>query len=231
MRIGYFDCFSGASGDMILAACLDAGLDVEVLRSDLAGLNVPGWSLEARSVRKQGFAATQIEVCVDAGVDKPHRHLKHVREIIEGSGLAAPVRERAVAIFTRLAEAEAAVHGMTIEKVHFHEVGAIDAIVDVVGACVALGRLGVDQVHCSAIPAGSGTAVCDHGVMPVPAPATAMLLKGVPLADCDEVGELITPTGAAILTTLASEYGPLPAMRIERVGVGAGRRDGAKRAN
>jgi uncharacterized protein (TIGR00299 family) protein len=216
---------------MILGACISAGVDADVLRSDLAALNVPGFALESRPVRKHGFAATQIEVVVDPAVDKPHRHLKHIREIIENSRLPAPVRERAIAIFTRLAEAEAAVHGTTIEKVHFHEVGALDAIVDIVGASLALERLGVERVYCSPIPTGSGTVTCDHGVMPVPAPATAELLKGVPLADCDEVGELTTPTGAAILTTLASDYGALPAMRVERIGIGAGRRDGQKRAN
>ena len=231
MRIGYFDCFSGASGDMILAACIDAGVELEQLRADLGGLAVPGWSLEAQTIRKQGFAATQIDVKVDASVDKPHRHLKHIREIIEKSNLPAAVAERALAVFTRLAEAEAVVHGTTIEKVHFHEVGAIDAIVDIVGACAALNRLGIDEVRCSPIPTGNGTVTCDHGVMPVPAPATAQLLKGVPLADCDEMGELTTPTGAAILTTLAAGFGPLPGMSITRIGVGAGRRDGLRRAN
>lgn len=231
MRIGYFDCFSGASGDMILAACISAGADLDALRSQLAGLNVAGFRLEARPIRKQGFAATQVEVAIDAAADKPHRHLKHVREIIQSSKLPASVRDRAIAVFTRLAEAEAAVHGTTIEKVHFHEVGAIDAIVDIVGASLALELLGIEQIRCSPIPTGSGTVTCDHGVMPVPAPATAELLKGVPLAGCDEVGELTTPTGAAILTTLAGDYGPLPTMRIERIGIGAGRRDGAKRAN
>jgi uncharacterized protein (TIGR00299 family) protein len=231
MRIGYFDCFSGASGDMILAACIDAGLDVRTLQAGLAGLNVPGWSLDAQSVRKQGFAATQVEVSVDPATDKPHRHLKHIREIIEHSSLSPAVRDRAIAVFTRLGEAEAAVHGTTLEKVHFHEVGAIDSIVDIVGACIAMDALGIDTVRCSPVPTGSGTITCDHGVMPVPAPATARLLTGVPLAECDEVGELTTPTGAAILTTLSSGYGPLPAMKIARIGVGAGRREGQRRAN
>lgn len=231
MRIGYFDCFSGASGDMILAACINAGTDVEALRSDLDGLAVPGWSLDNQSIRKQGFAASQIDIQLDPAADKPHRHLKHICEIIERSPLPHTVGQQALAIFTRLAEAEAAVHGTTIEKVHFHEVGAIDAIIDIVGACAALHRLGIDEVRCSPIPTGNGTVTCDHGVMPVPAPATAQLLKGVPLAECDEVGELTTPTGAAILTTLAKGFGPIPAMRIERIGIGAGRRDGAKRAN
>jgi uncharacterized protein (TIGR00299 family) protein len=231
MRIAYFDCFSGASGDMILGALLSAGLDLETLRSDLTALNVPGYTLDAQPVRKGGFAATQFDVRIDPSTDKPHRHLKHIRQIIEGSSLPAGVRDRALAIFGRLAEAEASVHGSTIEKVHFHEVGAIDAIVDIVGACIALERLGIERVYCSPIPTGNGTVVCDHGVMPVPAPATAALLKGVPLAPCDEMGELTTPTGAAILTTIAAGFGPIPAMRIESIGIGAGRREGKTRPN
>ncbi len=231
MRIAYFDCFSGASGDMILGACISAGLDIEQLRTDLADLSVPGFTVHADAIRKQGFAATQFDVRVDPTTDKPHRHLRHVRAIIEGSNLPPRVRERAMAIFTRLGEAEASVHGTTIEKVHFHEVGAIDAIVDIVGASLAMERLGVDRIVCSPIPTGSGTVHCDHGLMPVPTPATAALLQGVPLAPCEEIGELTTPTGAAILTTLSSAFGPLPAMRLERVGVGAGRREGQTRAN
>ncbi len=231
MRTAYFDCFSGASGDMILASFLGAGLEIETLRQDLAALGVEGFTVDAQSVRKQGFAATQFEVRVDPATEKPHRHLKHIRQIIEDSRLPEAVRQRSMAIFNRLAEAEAAVHGTTVEKVHFHEVGAIDAIVDIVGACIALDRLGIERVYCSPIPTGSGTVQCDHGLMPVPTPATAVLLTGVPIAACEEVGELITPTGAAILTTIAESYGAMPPMRLERVGVGAGRREGKTRAN
>jgi len=231
MRIAYFDCFSGASGDMILAACLDAGLEIDRLREDLALLGVEGYQVEAQAVRKQGFAATQFEVRVEPDAPRPHRHLRHILEILSAARLPEGVRHQATAIFTRLAEAEARVHGTTVEKVHFHEVGAIDAIVDIVGACLALERLGVREVYVSPIPTGSGTVKCEHGLMPVPAPATAELLKGVPLATCDEVGELTTPTGAAILTTLATGYGGLPAMTVRQIGIGAGRRDGANRPN
>ncbi|MDM8006424.1 MAG: nickel pincer cofactor biosynthesis protein LarC [Phycisphaerae bacterium] len=230
MRIAYFDCFSGASGDMILGALLDAGVDLDALRGDLASLGVGGYSLAAERIRKQGFAATQFEVHIEAA-DKPHRHLKHIREIIEKGRLPDLVRQRAMAIFTKLAEAEAEAHGTSVDKVHFHEVGAIDSIVDIVGACLALDRLGVEEVHCSPIPTGSGTLRCEHGVMPVPAPATARLLRGVPLAACEEMSELTTPTGAVILTTVARSYGPVPAMVIERVGVGAGKREGKTRPN
>jgi len=231
MRVAFFDCFSGISGDMLLAACLDAGLELETLRADLAGLGIQGYAIDSQSIRKQGFAARCFDVKMDASVDQPHRHLKHIREIIEKSSLPEEARSRSMAIFTHLAEAEAAVHGTTIEKVHFHEVGAVDAIVDIVGAVIALQRLGIDRVYCSPIPTGSGTVKCEHGLLPVPAPVTSVLLKGVPLAQCDETGELTTPTGAAIATTLAEDFGPMPAMVIEQVGVGAGRREGEKRPN
>ncbi len=231
MRIAFFDCFCGASGDMILAACIDAGLDIDRLRERIALLNLEGFRIDAQKVRKQGFAATQLQVVLEPNAPRPHRHLKHIVELIDRSRLSEPVRRRARDIFTRLAEAEAAVHGTSIEKVHFHEVGAIDAIVDIVGACLALDMLGIERVLASAIPPGSGSVRCDHGVMPVPAPATAELLKGVPLASCDEPGELITPTGAAILTTLSAGFGPMPAMTLERIGVGAGQREGQTRPN
>ena len=231
MRIAFFDCFSGASGDMILAACIDAGLEIEPFRQRLALLGIEGYRIEAKAIRKQGFAATQFGVICEPAASSTHRHLTHIVDILDRGNLPAGIRERARAIFTRLAEAEATAHGTTIEKVHFHEVGAIDAIVDIVGACLAFEMLGLERIYVSPIPLGSGTIECDHGLMPVPAPATAELLKGVPLAACDEPGELITPTGAAILTTVAAGFGPIPAMTLERVGVGAGRREGQRRPN
>ncbi len=231
MRIGYFDCFSGASGDMILAACAGAGLDIEQLGRDLAGLGLADYRIEVQPVRKKGLAAWQFDVQLTPETKQPHRHLSDIRQILDQARLPESVRRRADLIFTRLAEAEAAVHGTTIDKVHFHEVGAVDAIVDIVGASLAVEQLRLERIIVSPIPTGSGTVDCDHGTMPVPAPATAELLKGVPLASCDEPGELITPTGAAILTTLASSFGPLPAMTIDRIGVGAGRREGVTRPN
>jgi hypothetical protein len=216
---------------MVLAAMLDAGLQIDALREQLATLPVGGFSLRAEKINKQGFAATRFEVLLEAGQNQPHRHLGQIRQLIDQSGLADAVKQRAIAMFARLAEAEAEVHGTSAEQVHFHEVGAVDAIVDVVGAAVGVQLLGIERVVCSPIPTGSGVVRCEHGVMPVPAPATARLLCGVPLAECDEPGELTTPTGAAILTSLAESFGPLPAMVVERVGVGAGTRDGRTRAN
>jgi len=231
MRLAYFDCFSGASGDMIVAACIDAGVPLETIRAALAGLSLTGYTLQAARIRKQGLAATEFRVNVDPAADKPHRHLHHIRQLIEDGSLKPAVRARAIRVFTRLAEAEAAAHGTSMEHVHFHEVGAIDAIVDIVGACAALDALEIDEVRCSPIPTGHGTITCEHGVLPVPAPGTAALLKGVPLAECDEPGELTTPTGAALLTTLATAYGPMPAMTIESIGYGAGQREGKTRPN
>ena len=229
MRIAYFDCFSGAAGDMILGALVAAGLDPDALRQDLAKLRLDGYELLIRTCRKQGIAAIQVDVKITA--DQKHRHLSDITGIIDAADLSESVRRRSRQVFTCLAEAEAKVHGTSVEKVHFHEVGAVDAIVDVVGAVIGIDRLGIDRIVCSPIATGSGTVRCEHGVLPVPAPATAELLVGVPLADCDEVGELTTPTGAAILTTLADAYGPLPAMRISRTGYGAGHRNGRNRPN
>jgi uncharacterized protein (TIGR00299 family) protein len=231
MRVAYFDCFNGAGGDMIVASLLDAGADAAALREGLAGLGLSGYTLAIERINKQGLAATRFHVALDATTHQPHRHLKHIVEIIDAANLPHRVRDRAKRIFTRLAEAEARIHGATIEKVHFHEVGAVDAIVDVVGAVFALELLGVERVACSPIPVGSGAITCAHGVMPVPAPATAELLKGVPIAACDETGELTTPTAAAVLTTLATEFGPMPAMKTASIGYGAGTRDGQKRPN
>jgi hypothetical protein len=224
MKIAYFDTFSGASGDMILGALLDAGLSLDALTAALSRLDVGHYSLEARKDERHGFAATRLIVHVDEDHAHPHRTWADIRAVIEAAGLPVKSAARAVAIFGRLARAEAAVHGTAADHVHFHEVGAVDSIVDIVGLAVALDLLGIDEVQCSAIPTGSGTVKCAHGVLPVPAPATAELLKGVPLRSSPEEGELTTPTGAAVLTTLATRFGPLPAMVVEAVGQGAGSR-------
>jgi hypothetical protein len=231
MNIAYFDCFSGAAGDMIVGALLDAGAAFEELRKQLSALNLPGFTLKAGKVRKQGFAATKFDVLVDPAAPKPHRHLHHIEKIIHDSQLADPVKDRAIAIFRRLGEAEARAHGTEIEKVHLHEVGAIDAIVDVVSSVICLDLLGIDEVRCSPLVVGSGTVRCEHGVMPVPAPGTAALIEGMPVVPTEEPGELLTPTGAAILTTLAGQFGPLPAMTVRSSGCGAGTREGMTRPN
>jgi hypothetical protein len=231
MKLAYFDCFSGAAGDMIMAAMLDAGCPIGVLHETVRALNLPGVTLCAERVKRHGIAATYVRVEVGPEAQKKHRHLHHIEKIIDEARLDATVATRARVIFRRLAEAEAAVHNTTIEKVHFHEVGAADAIVDIVGAAAGLHALGVERCVCSAVPTGHGTVNCEHGIIPVPAPATARLLIGVPLAACEEPGELTTPTGAAILTTLCDDFGPPPPLKIAAIGYGAGTREGKTRAN
>jgi uncharacterized protein (TIGR00299 family) protein len=209
---------------MILGALVDAGAPFEALTRELAGLGVEGYRLERREVMKAGFRATKVDVVLGAP-EGGHRGLREILDILEQSRLAPAARELATRIFRRLAEAEARVHGTTPERVHFHEVGAVDAIVDVAGACVGLGLLGVEAVHVGALPVGGGFVDGPHGRIPVPGPATAELLKGFPTLDPGVRRELVTPTGAAILTTLAAGAGTMPAMRVTAVGYGAGTMD------
>ncbi len=224
MRVAYFDCFSGAAGDMIVGALLDAGAPLDALERELARLPLRGFRLVAREVRKGAVRATKVDVEI-ARHDHGQRTLADILGILERSGLGAAARARAGRIFTRLAEAEARAHGTTPDRVHFHEVGAVDAVVDVTGAVVALELLGVEAVHISALPLGGGTAEGAHGPIPVPGPGTAELLRGFPVVDTGVRAELVTPTGAAILTTLASGAGRMPAMTVSAVGYGAGTRD------
>lgn len=225
MQIAYFDCFSGAGGDMIVASLIDAGASPDALRERLAALGLAGYGLTIDRVSKRGIAASRFLVELDDSQKHPHRHLKHIVQILEAGRLPERVFDKAKRVFTRLAEAEAAVHGTTIEKVHFHEVGAIDAVLDIVGAVIALEMLGVEEVHCSPVVVGSGTVRCDHGLLPVPPPAVARLLQGIPVLPTTEDGELLTPTAAALLTTLASRFGPPPPMTIRSVGYGAGMKE------
>jgi uncharacterized protein (TIGR00299 family) protein len=228
VRIGYFDCFSGISGDMTLGALVDAGVDAGAIGAAVASLGLPV-ELTFESVRRGGFRATHARVV--AGHEHAHRHLHHIEAIIDKGSITPRQKELARRIFTRLGEAEARVHGIELEKVHFHEVGAVDSIVDIVGSAVGLDLLGVDRFEASAVPPGRGTVKGAHGKMPLPAPATAELLKGVPLATSDVEMELTTPTGAAIVTTMAEAFGPLPAMTVSAIGLGAGTRDLPGQAN
>ena len=223
MKYAYFDCFSGISGDMTLGALLDAGVSVERLRGELQGLNLPGWELSTEKVWKNGMAATYAKVRTQD--TQTHRSLSTILGIIEKSSLAPGVKERGAAIFTKLGEAEAAVHDVPLEKIHFHEVGAVDAIVDIVGACIGFGALGIESFACSALNVGGGTAKMAHGVLPVPAPATARLLLGKPTYSNGVQKELVTPTGAAIVATLCSSFGPQPPMSVTSIGYGAGTAD------
>lgn len=220
MKLVYFDCFSGISGDMTLGALVDAGCPVELLRSELRGLDVPGWDLSAEKVWKNGMAATYVKVKTED--QSKHRSLSAILQILQKSQLAPQVREKAAAIFTKLGEAEARVHDVPLEKIHFHEVGAVDAIVDIVGACIGLHALGIEKFACSPLNVGGGTTQMAHGILPVPAPATANLLQGKPTYSNGVQKELVTPTGAAIVATLCDSFGPQPAMSVTAIGYGAG---------
>jgi uncharacterized protein (TIGR00299 family) protein len=223
MKLAYFDCFSGISGDMTLGALLDAGCDLEMLREGLRGLQVPGWELSAEKVWKNGMAATYARVKTED--QQKHRSLNTILEILKNSQLAPAVRDRASAIFQKLGEAEARVHDVAIEKIHFHEVGAVDAIVDIAGTCIGFHALGIEKFACSPLNVGGGTAKMAHGVLPVPAPATANLLQGKPTYSNGVQRELVTPTGAAIVATLCESFGPQPAMSVSAIGYGAGTAD------
>jgi pyridinium-3,5-bisthiocarboxylic acid mononucleotide nickel chelatase len=223
MKLAYFDCFSGISGDMTLGALVDAGCDAELLRVEMRNLQVPGWELSAGKVWKNGMAATHVRVKTED--QQKHRSLGAILQILGDSQLAPQVRDRASAIFQSLGEAEAHVHDVPLEKIHFHEVGAVDAIVDIVGACIGFSSLGIEKFACSALNVGGGTAKMAHGVLPVPAPATANLLRGKPTYSNGVQRELVTPTGAAIVATLCDSFGPQPAMSVSAIGYGAGTAD------
>ena len=212
MKILYFDCQSGISGDMVLGALVDAGVELERLQQGIDSLGLPECRLRPEPVNRRGFRGLKIHV--EAPPEKTHRHLHHITRMIDGSTLTPRQKELATKIFGRLAEAEARVHGTTVEKVHFHEVGAVDSIADIVASAIGIDLLGADEIACSPVPTGSGFVQIAHGRVAVPAPATAELLKGVPLADSPVEAELTTPTGAAIVATLAQRFGPLPAMSI-----------------
>lgn len=227
MRIAYFDCFSGLSGDMALGALLACGADEGAFRDALAGLGVGGYELTIGRRKVEGLMATDVDVLLTESDQGHGRELPDIAAIYERSSLPSRVRERALAIFTRLAEAEAKVHGTTPDKIHFHEVGAVDAIVDITGTCLLLEALGVEQVYCAPVPYTRGFVRCQHGMMPLPAPATLELLLGLPTYPVDLRGELVTPTGAAMVATLAGpeRFGPPPAMTPVAVGWGAGKKD------
>lgn len=225
----YFDCFSGISGDMALGALLDAGLPLAALRAELTKLDIEGWDIQAERGMRSFLSGTR--ALVHAPEQASHRHLSDVRTIINASTLAPAIKERSLRVFTLLAEAEGSVHGIGAEQVHFHEVGALDAIIDIVGVVTGLALLGIEQIYASALPLGSGWVRAAHGLIPVPAPATLSLLAGVgaPTRPDDTPGELVTPTGAALLAALAEFR--RPAMRIERVGYGLGTRNPEHRPN
>jgi hypothetical protein len=224
MKFAYFDCFSGISGDMILGACVDLGVDIAALRQELAKLNLPGYELQASRVKRGGISGTKVNVILEEAL-QPHRHLKDIEAIINGSDLKQNVKELSVKIFHRLTAAEAKIHATNVDKIHLHEVGGLDSIVDIVGSAICLDLLEISEIYCSRINVGSGFVKCMHGILPVPAPATIELLRGVPVYSYGPGHELITPTGAAFISTVSRGFGPLPGMIVDRVGYGAGERD------
>jgi hypothetical protein len=228
MKICYFDAFSGIAGDMTVAALIDAGAAFEPLAGALDSLGM-GATFRIEKVDRGGIAATRF--LVEGGEQRAHRHLPHILRMIGAGALPDKVKENAAAIFRKLGEAEARVHGVPVEKIHFHEVGAVDSIADIAGAAMGLFLLGVDQVHASPVNVGGGTIATEHGLLPVPAPATVALLEGRPVFSRGPQTELTTPTGAAILATLAVSFGPLPPMRISGTGFGAGSKEFKEQAN
>jgi len=227
MKIAFLDCFSGASGNMLLGALLHAGLEEEVLRNTLAGLQLPDWRLDTQHNTISGLQACLVRVRTKK--NPKHRHLHHIRAILEQSTLPETVISRSIAVFTRMAEAEAHVHGTTIEKIHFHEVGAVDAIIDIVGVICGFHYLGIERITCSPLPMPNGWVSCAHGTLPLPAPAVCRLLHNIPVYGDSLAQELVTPTGAALVAELADNYGSMPPMTLQQTGYGAGtmqRKDG-----
>ncbi len=230
MTIAYFDCFSGISGDMILGAIVDAGIALDSLHAELSKLNLSGYELKAEKVMRAGIAATKVHV-ITGHEGQETRYLSDILAIIDGSSLSASIKEKSARIFTRLADAEARIHATTRNNIHFHEVGALDSIVDTVGAAIGLELLGITEIMSSAVNVGSGTIETSHGLLPIPAPATAEMMKGIPFYQSPTQFELATPTGAAIISALGTSFGLMPTMKVDRVAYGAGARDFAGKPN
>ena len=222
--IAYLDCFAGISGDMLLGALIDAGVPEALLREQLATLNLDGFSLSCQEQKTGALRSTRLEIKIDQS-GQPHRSLADIGTIINKSSLSKPVRDRALKVFTILAEAEAKVHGCEIETVHFHEVGGVDAIIDIVGAAICLAHLGIEKLYCSPLPMPRGWVSCAHGQLPLPAPAVCEILCNTPTYGVDFDREMVTPTGAALAKALCADFGPMPPMRITKTAYGAGKRE------
>ena len=224
MKIAYFDCFSGASGDMILGSMIDAGLSAQRLREELKKVSIPGVRLNVRKVVKGGISATRV-VVMGKKEGKSHRNLKEMLKIVERSHLGSGVKKKSIEVFQRVASVEAKIHRKPVGEVHFHELGGLDSIVDIVGSIWGLRQLGIDELYVSRVNVGTGFVGCEHGILPVPAPASLALMKGKPIYSSGVERELLTPTGAALLTSLGSHFGQMPPMTVEKIGYGAGRDD------
>ena len=223
MKTAYIDCFSGISGDMFLGALIDTGINLEYLKKELKKLNLTGYEISAKKTDKNHITATKLTITVKE--HQPHRHLKDINSIIDASTLDEDIKTTSKNIFHKLAKAESKIHNKDINCIHFHEVGALDSILDIVGATIALKKLNITKIYTSPLPLGTGFIKCAHGTIPLPAPATAELLKGIPVYQTSTKGELVTPTGAAIITTITNRFTQMPPMKLEQTGYGAGTRD------
>jgi len=221
MVVAYFDCFSGIAGDMILGALIDAGLEVSVLKKELQKLDISGYKIRTQKISYNKIAGTDVNIDIDE--TNVHRHLSDINHLIEQSKLDAEIKKLSKQIFYNLAKAESKVHNTTIEEVHFHEVGAVDAIIDIVGSVIGIKKLGITKIYCSPLPMGKGFVSCAHGILPIPAPATVEILEGIPVYSDERKQELVTPTGAAIITTVADQFGNMPLMKINKIGYGSGK--------
>ena len=227
MKTLYFDCFSGISGDMIIGSLLDLGLNFKFLEKEIIKLNLKNYKIEARKVNKNGISATKFDVLENhhKHIHHEERNIKEIKKIIDNSELTKEIKDTIKKIFQKIAIAEAKVHDKPIDEVHFHEIGAIDTIIDVAGSVIGLDKLGIEKIYCSKLNTGTGFVEFSHGKWPVPAPATAEILKGVPVYHNNIKSELVTPTGAAIITALADSFGEMPSMKLEKIGYGAGTKD------
>lgn len=221
MTVAYFDCFSGIAGDMILGALLDLGVGETVLKKELKKLPLTGYNLSVKKIECNHITAT--DVTIEVTEDQHHRSLSEITDIINKSSLQPKVKKLSQNIFTNLGKAEAKIHNVDIEEVHFHEVGAVDSIIDIVGSVIEVTLLGIETIICSPLPLGHGFVSCEHGLLPLPAPATVELLRGIPVYSVDRDQETVTPTGAAVITTLASRFGDMPLMKINHIGYGSGK--------
>jgi hypothetical protein len=221
MTVAYFDCFSGIAGDMILGALIDVGVAPSYLKKELKKLTLSGYSFDVNTVKKNHISATDVTITVTE--KQHHRTLSDITTMINESSLKDEVKRLSKTIFLRLAQAESKIHGLSVDEIHFHEVGAVDSIIDIVGAVIGIQKLKMNKVFCSPLPLGTGFVRCAHGILPLPAPATSELLKEVPVYQTDAHHEMVTPTGAAIITTIAKKFGKMPLMKIQNIGYGAGK--------
>ncbi len=228
MSVGYFDCFSGIAGDMILGALFDLGLDEKYFRKELEKIEIYDYEIKIKKVERHHLKATDILIKFE---EQPYRSFKDIKKIIQESRLNRKTKNLSLKIFTKLAKAEGNIHNVSFEDVHFHEIGAIDSIIDIVGSAIGLCKLEFKDIYCSKIPLGTGFVNCNHGTIPIPAPATVEILKNIPVYQTNRKQELVTPTGAAIISTISNKFGKMPLMKIDKIGYGSGKTKSKKYPN